>query len=233
MPVSDHCAASNDQGLCSSCYKGYDLTSGSCIVSPSNTIKPSDLGCKNWDWDNNKCLECANWFFFDSSSKCVSVSSLCKSYDVGSGKCTSCFSGFTLNEGVCQTSEPTVVADGGCSNWDWNNQVCLACSKNWVLVGKKCVAVSDQCLTWDQTGDCLSCYTGYLLTNGKCLITDLTLINPPDKGCFDWNWNGQLCLTCSQRWYFNQAGECTPVNDLCNTNDPNGHCLTCYEGYHI
>ena len=162
------------------------------------------------------------------------MSNLCQTYDLSTGSCTSCFNGFTLNQGVCQTSNSNPVPDAGCANLDLNDLVCLSCSKNWILSNKKCLPVSDQCLTWDSnTGNCLSCYSGYNLTNGKCLISDLTLINPPDKGCFDWNWDAQICLGCSKRWYFNKAGVCTPVSDLCKTSDPNGNCLSCYDGYRI
>ena len=36
----------------------------------------------------------------------------------------------------------------GYFNWDWDNQVCLSCSKDWTFNGdKKCVPVSDQCKT--------------------------------------------------------------------------------------
>ena len=130
------------------------------------------------------------------------------------------------------TSDLVYPSDLGCSNWNWNSQICLSCSKNWVLISNKCIPVSDQCLTWDQnSGDCLTCYTGYNLSSGKCLIQDLTLINPPDKGCSDYSLKGQFCLKCSIRWYLNSDGVCTPVNDLCKTNDVNGRCLTCYDGY--
>lgn len=96
VPVSDNCATSDAQGLCTSCYKGYDLNSGSCIVSPSNTNAPLDLGCKIWDWDNNKCLECSKRYYFDSNRKCQAVSNLCNAFDSKSGACTSCFTGFIL-----------------------------------------------------------------------------------------------------------------------------------------
>ncbi len=65
------------------------------------------------------------------------------------------------------------------------------------------------------------------------MIQDLSLINPKDKGCSDWNWSVQICLKCSNKWYLNSNGVCTPVSDLCKTNDLNGQCLSCYDGYSL
>lgn len=59
MPVSDDCKFYNEDGLCSECYKGYDLKDGACVFSPKNLEAPSDIGCKIWNWDEKKCLECS------------------------------------------------------------------------------------------------------------------------------------------------------------------------------
>jgi len=45
-------------------------------------------------------LTCSNWFFFNNGV-CSAVSDLCKEYDSATGACTSCFQGFTLNQGAC------------------------------------------------------------------------------------------------------------------------------------
>ena len=51
------------------------------------------------------------------------------------------------------------------------------------MINGVCVPVNDQCSTFDEnTGDCLSCYLGYNLEGGKCIIQDLTLVVPADKG---------------------------------------------------
>ena len=102
------------------------------------------------------------------------------------------------------------------------------------MINGVCVPVNDQCSTFDEnTGDCLSCYLGYNLEGGKCIIQDLTLVVPADKGCSDWNWANQICLTCSNHWFMNADGVCVPVSDLCKTSDPNGNCLSCYLGYDL
>lgn len=76
VSVSDQCRTHNDAGFCTSCYRGYDLvntldnnsvvTAVNCNLSPSNTVGPSDLGCKIWNWENSTCLECSFGWFFNS-----------------------------------------------------------------------------------------------------------------------------------------------------------------------
>ncbi len=60
--------------------------------------------------------------------------------------------------------------DLGCANWDWNNKICISCSFRWILtVNKTCVPVSDFCKTYNSSGSCTSCFTGYVLEMGACI----------------------------------------------------------------
>ena len=237
VPVSDQCRTFNQQGQCVSCYQGYDLANGACIVSPSYTAKPSDLGCKLWDWNKQVCLTCSQWWVRSATTNaCVPVSDLCKDYNIINGQCTVCYQGFNLNNGVCAPIDlaGVKVPDVGCRTWDWQNKVCLACSTNWVLINNVCVPVSDQCATFNSTtGNCVTCYKGYNLSQGRCVIIDLTLVVNPDKGCKDWNWDARICLSCSDRWFMNSQGVCVPVSDLCMKADQNGQCQSCYKGYNL
>jgi hypothetical protein len=102
------------------------LNNGQCVYSASNTAKPADLGCKTWDWTNQKCLACSNNWVFNSKGVCVPVSDMCQSHDA-SGACTACYKGYDLVNGTCvfSASNNAHPADLGCKTWDWNNQVCL------------------------------------------------------------------------------------------------------------
>jgi hypothetical protein len=96
-PVSNLCKTFSEiNGLCTSCYAGYDLTQGDCALSNSNNGRPSDLGCKNWDWNKQVCLECSSGWVFNSKGVCTQVSSNCQSYDAN-GVCTGCYNGYTLS----------------------------------------------------------------------------------------------------------------------------------------
>ncbi len=65
-------------GVCLTCYKGYDLNNGQCNLSTVNISKPIDLGCRTWDWDNQRCLECSTNWVFNAYRVCITVSNQCK-----------------------------------------------------------------------------------------------------------------------------------------------------------
>ena len=162
------------------------------------------------------------------------MSDKCASSDA-SGACLSCFKGYDLANGACSFSASNTAApsDLGCGTWDWNNQVCLACSKNFVFnANGVCVPVSDQCKSSSSsTGACLTCFKGYDLVNGACEFSSFNTAAPSDLGCASWNWDSQVCLQCSNKWVFNANGICVPVSDSCSTNDQTGACTGCFAGY--
>jgi len=235
VPVSDQCKAHADNGDCVACYKGYDLINGSCVFSASNNAKPADSGCKTWDWDNQVCLQCSDSWVFNANKTCVPVSDQCKTH-ADNGDCTDCYKGYDLKNGSCVFSDSNNAkpADLGCGSWDWNNQVCLKCSNNWVFNAKNvCVPVSDQCKAHADNGDCTGCYQGYDLINGSCVFSASNNAKPTDSGCGLWDWNNQVCLKCSDGWFFNGNKTCVAVSDQCKTHADNGDCTVCYQGYDL
>ena len=172
---------------------------------------------------------------FNADKVCVPVSDHCASHDE-SGACLTCFKGYDLKEGKCLFSDFNNAhpADSGCGKWDWDNQVCLACSDKWVFNDNKvCVPVSDQCASHDAAGACLTCFKGYDLKDGKCIFSESNNAKPADSGCGLWDWSNQICLKCSNKWVFNANKVCVPVSDQCATHDESGACLTCYLGYDV
>ena len=133
VPVSDHCAAHDDNGACTDCYKGYVLKDGECVWDEFNDQGPSDLGCKTWDWDNQVCLECsARWVMTDAG--CIPVDDHCAEHD-DSGACTQCFKGYLLSGGQCVLSNPI------CKQIDGNGD-CTRCYSGYVLYKKNCTPLS-------------------------------------------------------------------------------------------
>ena len=151
VSVSDLCATFNEGGACTSCFKGFDLVEGVCILSEVDRRLPMDLGCKTWDWDNQKCLECSHRFVMSDNS-CVLVSDDCRTWD-DRGLCETCYKGYELQDGICVLSRiSTVTLDLGCREWDWDNQICLRCSERWVMGSQGCIPVSDFCNTFNNDG---------------------------------------------------------------------------------
>ena len=147
------------------------MTDGACVFSPSNEQAPTDLGCKTWDWNNQICLECSQWWVMVDGN-CVPVSDHCAAHD-DNGDCTECFDGYDLTDGACvfSPSNEQGPTDLGCKTWDWKNQICLECSQWWVMVDGSCVPVSDHCAAHDDNGDCTECYVGFELQDGSCIET--------------------------------------------------------------
>ena len=235
VPVSDQCSAHDEAGHCTKCYKGYDLKEGQCLYSLSNEAKPVDSGCGTWDWDNQVCLKCSEGWVFNAEKVCVAVSDQCKAH-AENGDCTACFKGYDLKEGQCIFSDFNNArpSDLGCATWDWDNQVCLKCSNQWVFnADKVCVPVSDQCKAHAENGDCTACFKGYDLKEGQCIFSDFNNAKPSDSGCATWDWDNQVCLKCSHRWFFNSQKRCVPVDDNCNNYADDGSCSSCYPGYSV
>lgn len=120
-------------GACTSCFKGYDLNNGVCEVSTKN-IGPSDLGCAEWNWDNQICIACSrNWVALNGV--CEKVSPLCNTYNNVTGACTSCFSGYALTDGSCSPAPISL-----CKSEDSNG--CLSCYGGYALYQKRCISLS-------------------------------------------------------------------------------------------
>ena len=200
-----------------------------CSNSSSTTI---DIGCKIWDYDNKKCKICSPYWYFSNGS-CVQVSPQCKTYNNVSGACLSCFLGYTLTNGFCNISSIEVnisTSDAGCKTW--SNGTCKECYDHFAFnPNGLCAAVSALCKT-NQGLNCTSCYNGYVLMNGSCVISSQQSA-PSDAGCNVWDWNKQICLSCSPYWYFSN-GSCVQVSPQCKTyNNVSGDCLSCFLGYSL
>lgn len=210
------------------------MNNGACIVSPSNNARPSDIGCGRWDWANQICLSCSKDWVFNSNKICTPVSDQCASFNQV-GACLTCFRGYDLSNGACIYSSSNIAkpSDIGCGKWDWSNQVCLACSNNWIFNNRVCVPVSDQCNNFNSNGVCSTCYLGYDLVSGLCQYSSSNTAAPKDPGCANWDWTNQICLACSNNWVFNTNKVCAQVSSNCASFNSAGVCLSCYKGYDL
>lgn len=78
-----------ENGNCLSCYTGYEVADGTCIVS-----KTADPFCKKVD-QSGKCAFCFQGYI-SIKGKCTQQNPLCKSIDKDTGGCTSCWPGYSL-----------------------------------------------------------------------------------------------------------------------------------------
>ena len=94
----------------------------------------------------------------------------------------------------------------------------------------KCMPVNILCQDFNQiTGACLTCYSGYKLSNGLCI--EGTAANT-DVNCKTTSQSG-LCVECYSS-FFVKNGKCEKLNVLCqSSNTQTGACLSCYTGYRL
>jgi hypothetical protein len=111
------------------------------------------------------------------SGVCTLISVFCNKYNNISGACLSCYSGFKISNGQCVEDNTTI--DQNCASW--TNSVCDKCAfGSYFDVNHICQIVDPLCATFNSSnGYCLSCYSSYVLTNGKCLKdTNNTIVDP-------------------------------------------------------
>ena len=201
--VDDNCNTwDRFDGSCLTCYKGYSLNGAACVRDA--VVGPTDLGCKTWDWDNQVCLACSARWVFNAAGVCVPVDDFCATHNQD-GSCATCYKGYSLNGAACVRDAVVGPTDLGCKTWDWDNQVCLACSARWVFnAAGVCVPVDDFCSTFDLSGVCTSCYKGYNLSNGSCVIANALCKTQSSDG---------TCSSCYSG-YVVYKKQCFPLSKL-------------------
>lgn len=164
VPVNPLCKDYTSNGACTSCYPGYQVSGGTCILSGAS----KDPFCKNYNV-GGICTACyAGYFYNQAAAACKPMNPLCKTSNIVDGSCTNCFPGYTLRNGNCQIA----FQDPNCKKFDPTKTVCLNCSARFYLgTDGKCKQVNPLCKTADMnTGACKSCYPGYVLQGTKCVL---------------------------------------------------------------
>jgi hypothetical protein len=219
--VNTQCATFNSaNGFCTSCYNGYNLnqSNGQCVQTLNQ-----DRNCQQFD-SNSSCIKCFASYFLNPSGVCTLQNNLCATFNQNTGECTSCYQGYTLANGNCSIR----ISDPNCKSFNSDNS-CKECSTSFYLRSGKCVRFNALCATINATtGDCTSCYNGYMLKQGNCSIgTSVTVAN-----CRTIQ-NG-VCVTCSVGYFRTSNNICQQISPLCATADQQtGLCLSCYNGYQL
>jgi hypothetical protein len=92
-----------------------------------------------------------------------------------------------------------------------------------------CHQVNPNCNTFDPSnGNCLTCFSGYQLTNHTCTVSS----TPSDPFCS--KFQNSLCVQCSNGYYFNKTGQCQQIDPFCKTFDNSSlTCTDCYSGFQL
>jgi len=245
---SSNCLTTTSSGACKTCPTGFAVYNGLCI--DVTTINPYCL-----TWSGSTCTACQDGYYFGSNGICIALASVCGTYNVNTGACTSCPSGYVLFNGVCWSlSMPTppnpfcsyfngifctncypgyylaagvcIPANPYCLTYNMIGGACLTCPPGYYLSGIYCYVSDPNCATWNMNGTCTACYNGFVLWGVTCIGQNT--INPWCE-----TWVGTTCTWCYYGYYLG-SGICIPANPYCNGYNMNtGACYDCYPGYYL
>jgi len=176
------------EGMCIDClYGGPDSVDG-CICDVGYEPIPSSFACVECSPETYKPVV--------SNEPCIPCPNGCTTCESSGGQCLSCSADYYLN-----ANEHTCLP---CSEYS-GMEGCATCSSSVTC------QIQHPCVT---TFECLSCETGFYMSNGACATCDPSC----DSGCTD----GSPCLTCGLGNYLGNAGgvaACIPCP--AGTFDPN------------
>ncbi|XP_031505768.1 uncharacterized protein LOC116268101 [Nymphaea colorata] len=211
FPLNTQCKTANIiGGDCLSCYSGYIVIDGACVLLSQ---QPS---CLQYDFQSN-CVRCAQRYFLQSLI-CVPVSPLCNNYNAQTGVCIDCVAGYGISS-VTNNCETVRAPVPNCQTADPVGN-CLSCLNRFYFnTSNACLPVNPLCSKYVAVGGkCLACFTGHnLLSDSSCVRTNLA------TGCNAANANG-LCSACSGQYVLTASGSCLWRDTNCLGYDDSGNC---------
>ncbi|MEL6802465.1 MAG: hypothetical protein AAFO91_01630 [Bacteroidota bacterium] len=207
---------------CVFCEYGYRLMNNQCVME---TLDNCVFPCTT-EW--GVCMACIeNFELVDGKFLPVSpLSQRCKTRDSSTGRCASCFPGYTLNEGTCSYKSLLVEIDG-CLTYDEYGIECNACESDLVLRNGHCVSTEfANCKSIsNDLSNCLACEGLYFLDGVNC--KPRRVVN-----CKDYASDNDKCLSCEEHSYI-ENGKCRAYTaKYCHHYNPKmNKCLTCLDGY--
>jgi hypothetical protein len=147
---------------CSQCYNGYELTEAGCGVQAQALI----AFCEALD-SPSSCRKCMQGYYRQAPATCAPVSILCNGYDMTTGLCLGCMTGYFLQDGRCVY--PAMGPDPRCLRYD-ASAYCSQCQLGYSLLNYLCAQVDPNCLTFNaQAGTCEQCARGLSPSGRNCI----------------------------------------------------------------
>lgn len=213
------CSSNNGNYSCDICNPGSILLKGQCA--------PCLAGCNVCsDQDLTICLNCVQGSYVNTTGGCSSCSSNCEQC-ISTG-CTSCQSGYTLNDKfacikICPHPCETCLIGGGC----------LSCKYGWKINGNQCIPDVASC---NAAFNCNYCPLGYslnYLTNSTSSIINQTCKACPAKCARCDSVDNIECTACFIGSYlkFGNCSVCPVGCSSCTDALLGPNCFSCSEGY--
>ena len=205
---------------CTTCVKGYTLTTGQCGGTPVSD-------CKDYEANTSTCTTCDPTFYLDGTScKTQSVnecddSDKIANYVANENKCFKCNKLFKPNDttGICES-----IGKTNCAESNGKDLICTACKAGFLLEAGDCqntrTTAPNNCLTNVSSTDdtlCNSCTTGHFFATGqKPLISDADLAT---LKCLSINKANNKCNQCADRHYWATGDVCTALDAAVTDNN--------------
>lgn len=150
--ANPQCRSISVDGKCTSCYQGFDLKAGDCIIPSIQLVLPF---CETYA-SNGECSKCLDRYYLQNGS-CKDVSILCGNYDMGTGDCLSCTSPFfNLQKGKCIQLNSIIE---GCTRYE--GPFCVECTKEYYAYAYTCMRIDPFCVKFDEARrECQQCSGG-------------------------------------------------------------------------
>lgn len=160
--IPSNCQQFTPEFSCLKCVSGYTVSlSGSCVILQSNTNAVSSSSSTTI---NSSTSSSSSQSTSSSQSSSQSSSSIMNSQ-------TSTTNSQSSNNPDNQNIHPQ--NDPYCQVYSqFGDGSCLQCYFRFYYspIHKKCLQVNDLCQSWDNLGNCLTCYNGYKLNAGVCSV---------------------------------------------------------------
>ena len=226
---TDKCKKSKgESGTCLECLKEYylDLNDDKC---KSNEFDEEYKFCKKF---NEICIECTDNYYLGEDKKCSTTKNCAESED---GICLICTKDYYLgNDSKCIKSKNVE----NCISYNDNND-CIECEDNYILVNKTCKIIDDENLinckeADDKSKICTLCKNDFYLN-----ITDNLCYSNKEFGqfykCKKTLDTGNICGQCLPGFYLGYSDKkCTHtagcvssnIYNECNKCDSDFFCLS-------
>ncbi|KAL4480118.1 hypothetical protein ABPG74_020634 [Tetrahymena malaccensis] len=244
-----NCLQCTNQNSCQICASGYYPNNNQCSKCYS-----SCLSCNGPN--SNNCLSCnSGYYFYTSNSTCQQTCNTAGGFFVNQDKCTPCDQTCSTCNGP--SNSQCIACISGLYKYGGDN-LCKTCPTPTTSVQttiSNCKNSSNQCIynnqtqSYELTGVCLVCNSGYSLINGVCidscsLISPNYYLNTSTNECqcsFDHPYkhirrdNSVFCSSQQQLGYFclsnKICNECFQLN--CQICQDQNTCTLCNSGNYL
>lgn len=212
------CNSSSTRIICTSCDNGYYLSASTqqcvpCTNTFSNAALCNATNIIQCSSDNSSTIS-SRYYLVNNS--CVLNVNNCKDMLDSTGKCTTCYSSYTLtSSNIC-----SICNVAGCLTYSSTCQ-CIACQNQYQFINNQCIACQNQYCYQCQASvsACQVCAPLYGRMSSACQKCQ-------PSNCYNCDGDNTVCAVCSTGYYLS-GGLCYQCQTNCLSCTSNIKCTSC------